>query len=1145
MNDNIRALHHSHQQYYRSPFGAAAVLRTVRIRLRVEASTLPKRVVLRLWKEKDGEQNIEMMARTEARGAVYEASVKMPSVPQLVWYYFVIETGKGVCYYGNKADGLGGEGHLSDKEPPAYQITVTKEGASTPAWWKDAVLYQIFPDRFCRSEGASLPVKTNGVYHLDWNDPPFYTKDSETGEVVEYDFFGGDLGGIRSKLSYLKELGISVLYLNPVFYSPSNHRYDTSDYRMIDPILGTNEDMEKLCAEAKEMGISILLDGVFSHTGADSKYFNKYGNFDSIGAYQSKKSPYAKWYRFNKYPKDYECWWGFGELPNVDEMCEDYRAYIISDRDSVLHSWHKAGIKGWRLDVADELPEEFIKEFYRELKAADPDNILLGEVWEDASNKVSYGMRREYFLGDDLDSVMNYPFRNIVLDFFGGKATAHEAGARLLSLAENYPAHYFYATMNLVGSHDVERALTVLGEAPAEATMTAFKRSRYQLSEKAYAKAKARLKLASLMQMTMPGVPSIYYGDEAGVEGYRDPYNRKTYPWGREDKGLLAHYQTVIGLRNDHDALRTGDWDLFSANDDVLAYGRRIVGGKDRFGTEREDGTFIVMLNRSDEEQTVTVDVRAYSHGRLTDLLSDMTVTVEHGCITVTLAPYQGVVFREEEESRFRRASGILCHPTSLTSQYGIGDLGKGAFDFIRFLFQARQRYWQILPLTPPLDGELSPYQSQSAFAGNPALISLGKLVTMGLLTVADVQEAMDKEGKLTLIEATANKRRLLKRAFDSKAWQQMAQSDDWNTFCAEEAEWLDDYALYMAIKEAFGGKAWTAWDADIRDRKPSALAKWREKLAREIDYYRFEQYLFERQWQELRMQARRFAVKIIGDLPIFVAHNSADVWANPHLFELDEVGRPTAVAGVPPDYFSEEGQLWGNPLYRWDVMKKDNYAWWTMRMKRTLAQVDIVRLDHFRGFEAYWRVDANEKTAINGKWVKGPCEDLFIALEKACGKLPVIAEDLGTITDEVNELRMKLGLPGMKILHFDLDTQSEVPLRAPKNSVLYTGTHDNNTTVGWLTEDLAPRDRDAVRRALMRTVGDETSDARLAIRFAYASNADTVIVPMQDVLELGTTARMNLPGTIEGNWSWRMPKGSLTQERAAFLRGITNEYDR
>ena len=1102
-------------------------------------------MVLRLWKEKDGEQQIEMMARTEAHGAVYEASVKMPPTPQLVWYYFVIETAQGVCYYGNNKESLGGEGDLYDEEPPAYQITVTKEDASTPAWWKDAVLYQIFPDRFCRSEGAPLPVKKSGVYHLDWNDPPFYTKDPETGEVVEYDFFGGNLNGIRSKLSYLKALGISVLYLNPVFYSPSNHRYDTSDYRVIDPVLGTNEDMETLCAEAKEMGISILLDGVFSHTGADSKYFNKYGTFDSIGAYQSEKSPYAKWYRFNKHPKDYECWWGFGELPNVDEMCDDYREYIISGEDSVLNSWHKAGIKGWRLDVADELPEQFIKEFYRELKKADPNSILLGEVWEDASNKVSYGTRREYFLGDDLDSVMNYPFRNIVLDFFGGKATASKAGARLLSLAENYPAHYFYATMNLVDSHDVERALNTLGEAPSEATMTAVNRSRYQLDKKAYAKAKARLKLASLMQMTMPGVPSIYYGDEAGVEGYRDPYNRKTYPWGREDKDLLAHYQKVIGLRNDHDALRTGDWQLFSANENVLAYGRRIVGGKDQFGTEREDGTFIVLLNRSDEEQTVTVDVRAYSHGTLGDLLSDATVSVEHGCITVTLAPHQGMVLREQEKSKFRRASGILCHPTSLTSQYGIGDLGKGAFDFIRFLFQAKQRYWQILPLTPPLDGELSPYQSQSAFAGNPALISLGKLVTMGLLTVADVQEAMDKEGKLTLIEATANKKRLLKRAFDSKAWQEMAKGEDWHLFCTEEAEWLDDYALYMALKDAFGKVAWTEWDADIRDRKPSALAKWKKKLALEIDYYRFEQYLFEHQWQELRMQARRFAVKIIGDLPIFVAHDSADVWANPHLFELDEVGRPTAVAGVPPDYFSEEGQLWGNPLYRWDVMKKDNYAWWTMRMKRTLAQVDIVRLDHFRGFEAYWRVDADKKTAVSGKWVKGPCEDLFHALEKACGTLPVIAEDLGTITDEVNELRMKFGFPGMKILHFDLDAESDVPLRAPKNSVLYTGTHDNNTTVGWLTEDLAPRDRDAVRKALMRAVGSETSDARLAIRFAYASNADTVIVPMQDVLELGTTARMNLPGTIEGNWSWRMPKGSLTQERAAFLRGITNEYDR
>ena len=295
--------------------------------------------------------------------------------------------------------------------------------------------------------------------------------------------------------------------------------------------------------------------------------------------------------------------------------------------------------------------------------------------------------------------------------------------------------------MNHIGTHDTARILTSLANDSIEGKPRHIQAT-YRLSDEEYHKAKTLLKTASVLQYTLPGFPSLYYGDEAGVEGYRDPYNRKTYPWGREDKDLLAHYQTVIGLRNDHDALRTGDWDLFYANANVLAYGRRIVGGKDRFGTEREDGTFIVLLNRSDKEETVTVDVRTYSHGIFTDLLGDVTVGVEHGAITVTLAPYQGMVLKEESASRFRRASGILCHPTSLTSQYGIGDLGKGAFDFIRFLFQAGQRYWQILPLTPPLDGELSPYQSQSAFAGNSALISLGKLVPMGLLTAKEAQEA-------------------------------------------------------------------------------------------------------------------------------------------------------------------------------------------------------------------------------------------------------------------------------------------------------------------------------------------------------------------------------------------------------------------
>lgn len=1145
MISKMQALHQSHQAYYRSPFGAAVALHTVKLRLWIQSEALPKRVVLRLWREKDGEQKIEMTALPKAGGAVYEAEAVMPSKSQLVWYYFIIEMADGICYYGNNEKNLGGEGRLYSYEPPSYQITVTKEGASTPAWWKDTVLYQIFPDRFCRGGQESLPVKKNAVYHLDWNDAPFYAKDPQSGEVVQYDFFGGNLAGIREKLTYLKELGIGAIYLNPVFASPSNHRYDTSDYHTIDAMLGTNEEMAKLCDEAREMGIAILLDGVFSHTGADSKYFNKYGTFDSIGAYQSPDSPYAKWYAFTSYPTEYESWWGFGELPNVNELEADYQSYIITDKDSVLHSWHQAGIKGWRLDVADELPEPFIKNFYRELKNTDSDSVLIGEVWEDASNKESYGVKREYLLGDDMDSVMNYPFRKIVLDFLTHRATATEAGARLLSMAENYPAHHFYAMMNLIDSHDVERAMTILGEAPSEESMTAYQRAKYRLPAEQYEMAKSRLKLAALMQMTLPGVPSVYYGDEAGCEGYRDPFNRATYPWGKEDAELIAFYQKIIAIHNQYDALRTGDWGLLDAGYDVFAFVRQIVGGYDRFGTAREDGTFIVLLNRSQEERTVTVEVGAYTHGKLVGLLGDSVVQVASGRITVTLQPYQGMVLHEEEKRLLRRSAGVLCHPTSLPSQYGIGDMGKGAFDFIRFLFQGRQRYWQILPLTPPLDGELSPYQSQSAFAGNFALISLGKLVQVGLLTPKDVLEGIDRTGQWSLVEATQNKRRLLKKAFASEAWQKMQEAADWQTFCREEAGWLEDYALYAALKDAFGGKAWTDWDADIRDRVPEAMDKWKQKLTREIDYYRFEQYWFERQWQELRMQGRRYAVKIIGDLPIFVAHDSADVWANPHLFELDEAGMPSAVAGVPPDYFSKTGQRWGNPLYRWDVMKEDGYAWWIARMKRTLSQVDIVRMDHFRGFEAYWRIDAEEETAVNGKWVKGPGRDLFDALQKACGKLPIIAEDLGTITDEVDELRLAFGLPGMKVLHFDLRPQEDRPLCMAKNSVLYTGTHDNNTTLGWLEEDLSSDERRAVEDVLARDTGVDDTPVRQAIRYAYASNADTVIVPMQDVLELDSSARMNLPGTIEDNWTWRMEKGAMTQERAKFLHALAAQYQR
>ena len=466
--------HNSQNEFYRSPVGAAEATTGIRLRLKLELSELGNvqpsiQIKARFWRERVGEMVYELLPEDPVGGEMYySAHINMPERGCLLWYYFIITMDGRTWYYGNNNERMGGVGILSDNPPSqSYQITVFNKGAKTPDWFKHSVMYQIFPDRFYR-KGNTLVEKKGAVYHASWNDKPCYYKDPDTREIVAYDFFGGNLAGIREKLGYLKDLGISVIYLNPIFESASNHHYDTGDYHKVDPILGTNEELKQLCADAKKMGIRIMLDGVFSHTGDDSRYFNKYGNYDTLGAYQSKESPYYDWYCFNNYPNGYESWWGFSTLPNVKEENPSYMKFIIENEDSVLKYWMKQGICGWRLDVVDELPEKFTQTFYKVLKEVDKDAVMLGEVWEDASNKSAYGVSREYLCGQELDSAMNYPFRQVVLDFLLGYADATQISKRLKSLMENYPKQNFYVMMNLLGSHDRERILTLLGEAPSQ-----------------------------------------------------------------------------------------------------------------------------------------------------------------------------------------------------------------------------------------------------------------------------------------------------------------------------------------------------------------------------------------------------------------------------------------------------------------------------------------------------------------------------------------------------------------------------------------------------------------------------------------------------------------------------------------------------
>ncbi|MDP9351224.1 MAG: 4-alpha-glucanotransferase [Chloroflexota bacterium] len=484
------------------------------------------------------------------------------------------------------------------------------------------------------------------------------------------------------------------------------------------------------------------------------------------------------------------------------------------------------------------------------------------------------------------------------------------------------------------------------------------------------------------------------------------------------------------------------------------------------------------------------------------------------------------------------RASGLLLHPTSLPGGHGIGDLGPEALRFVEFLAAGGQKLWQVLPLAPVGAGD-SPYASYSAFAGEPLLISLELLVEDGLLTNAELAAAPVFSADRVDYHAVA----VFKNEMLSRAYGRFRDAGAFEQFCVAESDWLNDYALYAALKDEYHGALWNTWAPELVARRPEALEQARAHLSREVRFQQWVQWIFFEQYRRLKREANRRGVRIVGDLPIFVALNSADVWAHPEIFYLDEGGEPTVVAGVPPDYFSETGQLWGNPLYRWDVLAADGYEWWVRRMRKVLEMYDLVRVDHFRGFEAYWEVPVREKTAINGRWVPGPGLPFFEELRTRLGDLPIIAEDLGLITPEVEELRDRLGLPGMKVLQFAWSDPENpyLPHNHVPNSVVYTGTHDNDTTRGWW-ESTTEKERKFARRYLDRDLADVSWDF---IRLAHASAAELAIVPVQDVLGLGSEARMNIPGEGEHNWAWRLPPAALTPQHAKRLRDLTELYDR
>lgn len=1143
----MRILHNSREKAYRDPYGAVQLGGTVTLSVDVYDDS-EATCTLRLWLDGVGESLLPM--RAEDRGDHLRFSLELtPEKAEIHWYSFIVEGAGGtVKFLGAPMGRTGGEGVVYDSLPPSFQITVYKERRVYPEWWEHAIVYQIFPDRFNRgSRWKETVIPALERVHRgprrrlveDWNAPVSYEKNPD-GTIAAWDFYGGTLDGIAEKLDYLSEMGVTALYLNPIFIAQSNHRYDTADYLNVSPILGGNEAFQRLAMAAAEHGISIVLDGVFNHTGTDSVYFNELGNFPSVGAGQSPDSPYHDWYEWRP-DGTYASWWGVKNMPAMNKGSAGWREFVFGE-DGVVPTWLRRGARGWRLDVADELNDDFIAHI-KEAEAREmPDALLLGEVWEDASNKIAYSELRHYFCGDELDGVMNYPFRDALLEFLRGTTHARDFVEAMESLHENYPPHSFASSMNLLGSHDRARLLTLLALSPDPDTLTDEEKRTWRIPEWEMGAAKGRMWCALLLQMAWPGPPCLYYGDEAGLQGMTDPYNRATFPWGGEDPDTMNMTRNALDLRLTLKALRSGMFRVFSWGDDVVGVERRL-----------DDEAVVVLVNRS---RTDTAWVELEMLGEVASELvggQRLAVSGDGKRVTLPVWPLASAVVlfhpRRALAKELERGSGVFCAITSVPKEGGPGTLGEPAKRFVDYLARAGQSYWQILPVNP-VDAFGSPYSGSSAFAGNVALIDTGDA------TLAELVDGF-------------------------------TPTDDFVRFCEHEAHWLDSYAAFESIRELMAERGADAEGADDVDgpvcewaRWPEPYRRWsrellrRPELAERIRRHRIEQYLFQSQWDELHAHAERRGVRIIGDMPFYVSGDSADTWAHPEIFTIAEDGRISEVGGCPPDSESPEGQVWGSPTYDWRELKRQHYQWWVSRLGRALSLYDCVRLDHFIGFSRFWSIPAKE-TADRGRWLHGPGVELFETAYKQFGPLPIIAEDLGYLTPAIRALVKLTGFMGQHNVIF-ADTDVRETYVPPANAVAYTSTHDTTTLVGWVEERFFPdanlssherarhieeeRVRQAREEAEQAGAGapEETAPAPLDIFGGKEANAadkaaarelaadianrvletdaPIAIQQLQDVLLLDGSARMNTPGTAEGNWRWQATADAVHASSARLL---------
>ncbi len=580
------------QGSFREPTGAVPTNTTIVFEIQVPRHFgLQETSLVWITDENDEYQYIKMNWKGISGGRdIYEQQVEVKN-QGLVWYYFQLKALSHVLNVGKGTDG-----HIvTEVEPPSWQLTVYDEHFTTPDWIKGGIYYHIFVDRFAKE--GSVTVRKDQKLRHDWGGLPEFAP-NEHGEVVNNDFFGGNLKGIISKLPYLHSLGVTCIYLSPIFEAYSNHKYDTGNYKKIDSTFGDLQDFRNLCEAAKKQGIRIILDGVFNHTGSDSIYFNKKATYPSLGAYQSKVSPYYDWYKFIHYPDQYESWWGIDTLPAINEENPSYEEFIAG-KGGIGSRWLLEGAAGWRLDVVDELPDQFLQKFRQAVKAANPEALIIGEVWEDASNKIAYGKRRHYFHGQQLDSVMNYPFKDAIIQFIRYRDAKHLHSV-VTSIIDNYPSNVVHCLMNMLGTHDTRRILTALGGKEMHHANKELK-SHTQMTEAERLHAIELLKLAVLLQMTLPGVPCIYYGDEAGMEGYEDPFNRRCYPWGNEEHDLLHWYKKIGQIRKNLSVFKDGSYKTIHSDDSVFIFQRVNEKEKVVIGINRSDIPFRIEVGQEYE----------------------------------------------------------------------------------------------------------------------------------------------------------------------------------------------------------------------------------------------------------------------------------------------------------------------------------------------------------------------------------------------------------------------------------------------------------------------------------------------------------------------------------------------------------------